>query len=196
MMQPVKRDEVLPLGDYEAIRDRFRNRVIADKKERRLALGEDMSVIFENHDTVLLQIQEMLRTERITREAAVQHEIDTYNELVPGADQLSMTLFIEISDRDRREQTLARCAGMESHVFLEVDGERFAAKAQHREGADASRTTAVQYYLIDLSAEVAQRMRDGKASEVALVVDHPAYQARAVVGASTRRQLEGDLAWS
>ena len=57
-------------------------------------------MVFENHDTVLLQIQEMLRTERITAEAGILHELETYNELVPGPGELSATLFVEIADRD------------------------------------------------------------------------------------------------
>jgi hypothetical protein len=195
-MKPVERNEILPLGDYEAIRDRFRARVIADKEHRRVHVGDDVSVIFENHDTVLLQIQEMLRTERITKEAAIAHELETYNELVPGDDQLSMTLFIEIPDTARRDAMLTALAGMEDKVALEIDGERFAAKAGPREGADPKRTTAVQYYLIDLSEAGAAKLRDGKASQVALVIDHPAYQARADLSAEAVSQLAGDLSWS
>jgi hypothetical protein len=193
-MKPVERSEILSLGDYEDVRDRFRARVIAEKKHRRVPVGEDITVIFENHDTVLLQIQEMLRTENITREAAVAHELETYNELVPGDDQLSMTLFIEIPDKDRRDEMLTDLAGMEEKVALEIDGEPQPAKAGPREGADPSRTTAVQYYLIDLSTEAAAKLRDGKASEVAIVVSHPAYEARADLGPETVSQLAGDLA--
>ena len=82
-MRKVERGELLGLAEYEQIRPQFRSRIIAEKTERRLVAGE-VSVTFENHDTVLFQIQEMLRTERITKEAAIDHEIETYNELVPG----------------------------------------------------------------------------------------------------------------
>ena len=122
-MKKVERNELLPLGDYEAVRGPFRNRVIAEKKRRRVKLGEHMSVVFENHDTVLLQIQEMLRTERISKEAAIAHELNTYNELVPDDDELSMTLFIEIVDKAERERMLKALAGMETQVFIEADGE-------------------------------------------------------------------------
>jgi Protein of unknown function (DUF3501) len=194
-MNPVERSEVLPLGDYEAIRGPFRARIIADKQYRRVAVGDDISVVFENRDTVLLQIQEMLRTERITKDAAIQHEIDTYNELVPGDDQLSMTLFIEINDKERRDKTLQDCAGIEKHVYLEVDGERFAAQAGEREGATDDRTTAVQYYLVTVGAEAAKRLKSGDVESVALATDHPNYTARAVLSPDTVRQLAGDLAW-
>lgn len=194
-MKPVERSEILPLGDYETIRDRFRARIIGEKKHRRVPLGDDVTVVFENHDTVLLQVQEMLRTERITKEAAIAHEIETYNALVPGDDQLSMTLFIEINDKERREKALTDRAGMEAHVGIEIDGERFMAVAGAREGADPSRTTAVQYYLVDLSKEKAAALRDGKTDEVALFIDHPACRVRSTLPEATVRQLAGDLSW-
>src|SRR5579872_7468158 len=89
VMKRIDPGEILGLAPYEQVRDKFRARVIAEKKARRVQLGPVVSLLFENHDTVLLQIQEMLRTERITRPAAIQHEIDTYNELVPGPNELS-----------------------------------------------------------------------------------------------------------
>ncbi|HHH27838.1 MAG TPA: DUF3501 family protein [Polyangiaceae bacterium] len=194
-MKPVERSEILPLGDYEAIRDRFRSRIIGEKKHRRVPVGDDITVVFENHDTVLLQIQEMLRTERITKESAIAHEIETYNSLVPGHHQLSMTLFIEINDKEQREKALTERAGMEKHVGLEIDGERFAAVASAREGADPSRTTAVQYYLIDLSPDKAKALVNGKVGEVAIVIDHPACNRRSVLSDQTVSQLAGDLSW-
>jgi hypothetical protein len=192
-MKPVDRSEILPLGAYEQIRDRFRNRVIAEKRARRVSIGEHMSAVYENRDTVLLQIQEMLRTERITKASAVDHEIATYNELVPGDDELSMTLFIEINDKQERERLLVALAGMEEHVLLEIDGERFAAKAGHKDGAQEGRTTAVQYYKIPLSPDAAAKLRDRVATDVALVVDHDAYPARARLGDAALREVAGDL---
>lgn len=194
MMSPIERSEILPLGEYEAIRERFRARVIEEKRQRRAKLGEHMSVIFENRDTVLLQIQEMLRTERITREDGILHEITTYNELVPGADELSMTLFIEVADKAQRDPLLEACVGMEERVFFEIEGERVAAIAAEKAGAKATRTTAVQYYKIPLGP-LAAKLTSG-AQSVAVVLDHPAYRARAELGAEMRAELTRDLTWS
>jgi hypothetical protein len=195
-MKPVERSEILPLDEYERIRPHFRTRIIQEKSRRRAALGDIMSVMFENHDTVLLQIQEMLRTERITREQGIAHELDTYNELVPADDQLSMTLFIEILEREERERMLVALCGMEEHVHVEIDGERFPAGGAAREGAESERTTAVQYYKIHLGNEAAHRLRSGEAKTVVVVIDHPAYRARAELGPEVRAELAGDLAWS
>ncbi len=193
-MKQIQRTEVLPLAEYEALRPRFRARVIEEKKQRRFKVGPHMSVIFENRDTVLLQIQEMLRAERITKESGIAHEIETYNELLPGDGELSMTLFIEVNDKPERDALLAACAGMENHVFLDIAGERVKAVAADRDGAMVGRTTAVQYYKIPLGA--AAGAIEAGASEVAVVVEHAGYQARVELGAESIAQLSGDLSWS
>src|SRR5687767_2837834 len=172
-MKHVERSEILSLGDYEQVRPQFRARVMGEKKRRRASLGDHMSVVFENRDTVLLQVQEMLRTERITGAEAIAHELETYNELVPGENELSMTLFIEIADRDTREKMLTDGAGMEEHVALEVDGERCTAKPLARDGATPDRTTAVQYYRVAIPSELADRWRKGEVKKLAVRVDHP-----------------------
>lgn len=195
-MKVVQRSELLSLDQYELIRPHFRARVIEEKNRRRARLGDDMSIVFENHDTVLLQIQEMLRTEHITKEQGVIHELVTYNELVPSDDELSMTLFIEIDDRAERDRKLALLAGVEKNVRLEIDGEAFPATAAHRDGQVPERATAVQYYKITLSKAAADKLRKGGVERVAVVVDHPAYRARAELGGEVLRELAGDLTWS
>jgi uncharacterized protein DUF3501 len=195
-MKHVERSEILPLGEYEQIRSQFRARVMDEKKRRRASIGDKMSLVFENRDTVLLQVQEMLRTERITGADAIGHELETYNELVPGDDELSMTLFIEVPDRDTREKLLRECAGMEDQVALEVDGTRCPAAALARDGATADRTTAVQYYKIALPHDLAERWRRKEVRAVAVVVDHPAYRHRVELGPEAVAALGGDLSWS
>src|SRR3954471_19964675 len=103
-MRKVTRDEILPFNAYESIRDTFRGRMIQHKKTRRVILGPEMSLLFEDHDTVLLQVQEMLRAERISDPTAVRFELETYNELVPADGALLATLMIELNDRDERER--------------------------------------------------------------------------------------------
>jgi hypothetical protein len=189
-MQAIERSEILPLGEYERIRERFRARVIEDKRRRRVAVGEHISVVFENRDTVMMQIQEMLRTERITSEPGILHEIETYNELLPGDNQLSVTLFVEIPDKETRERMLRELAGLEDSVALEVAG-TLARASGKRQGAEPDRTTAVHYLKIDLPEAAVDQMKAG--AEVALLVDHPRYSARAVLPPETRASLAADL---
>jgi len=194
-MKPIDRSEVLGLADYEVIRERFRGRVIAEKKLRRVSLGPKASALFENRDTVLLQIQEMLRTERITRPAAIQHEIDTYNEHVPGDDELSCTIMIEIEDHDEREAFLRAAVGFERHVWLVAGGQRVAAHGAARGDESSERTTAVHYLKLRLPGDASAALRGPAPPAIAfaLEVDHPNYTARAVLGPATLASLAEDL---
>jgi Protein of unknown function (DUF3501) len=198
-MEPIDRDEILGLADYEIVRERFRARVIAEKRCRRIMLGPNASAVFENRDTVLLQIQEMLRTERITRLAAVAHEIDTYNELVPRDDELSCTLMIEIADKTERDGFLRAAKGLEKHVWFVAAGQRLAARSTERwADGPGDRTTAVHYLKFFLPKGVADALRrgvrsDGKDESFAVEIDHPAYQSRTAIGPETVVALAEDL---
>ena len=194
-MKPIDRSEILGLGEYEAIRDRFRTRVIAEKKTRRVKLGPNATCVFENRDTVLLQIQEMLRTERITRGPAVDHEIATYNELLPGDRELSATIMIEMDDKTEREAFLDAARGMEKSFALLVGGER-AAATWDPSRVDPSHLSAVLYFKFPLSERAAASLCSSPVdgARVELVVDHPAYRARATLPPETVRSVAEDLA--
>src|SRR5688572_26206396 len=162
-MKPIDRGEVLGLAEYEGIRDRFRARVIEEKKTRRVKLGEHASCIFENRDTVLLQIQEMLRTERITRETSIAHEIETYNELIPGPHELSATILIEIEDKDLREQFLVDAKGLERNfalVFHLTTGDVHCPGKNDPSREHPQRTTAVHYVKFDLAEKAERALSD------------------------------------
>jgi uncharacterized protein DUF3501 len=196
-MKPIDKAEVLGLADYETIRDRFRTRVIEEKKLRRVQVGSHVSVLFENRDTILLQIQEMLRTERITRPSAVRHEIDTYNENLPGDDELSCTAMIEIVEPAQRDAFLRAAVGFERHVALVALGERVPALAIARSGQDLDRTTAVHYLKFPLPRSIAAALRGATAAsaapQVMLRIDHPVYTVEAALPTETVVVLGEDL---
>jgi hypothetical protein len=193
-MQLVQRSEVMGLADYETIREPFRARIIAEKRTRRISVGDRVTVLFENHDTVLLQIQEMLRTERISREGAIGHEIQTYNQLVPGKDELSVTLMIEINDPAERDRFLAAARGFEKHVAVVVDGERVNATWDPQIEGEES-TPAVQYMKFPIGPKAATHLRTaGKDARVEILIDHAAYSARVPVPPTALASLAEDLA--
>lgn len=192
-MKRVERSELLPIGEYELIRPHFRARIIEEKRLRRVILSELLTVLFENRDSVLLQIQEMLRTERITAEPAVLHELETYNELVPGPDELSVTLFVAVPPvPGERDRTLIDLAGLEDHFTIEVDGRAFHAKGKRPE-AVPERTTAVHYLKFALDPAAAGKLR-AKTARAVLVVKHPRHEARAELSPATLAKLAEDLA--
>ena len=192
-MRTIERNEILPLGEYELIRPHFRARIIEEKRARRVRLGDQLAVTFENRDTVLLQIQEMLRTERITAEPAIAHEITTYNDLVPGPDQVSLILWVEIADKALRDQRLVDLAGLEDTVKIEVDGRSFDVKGPRPDGFMEGRTTAVHYLKAQLSPGAAAALKSGKAT-VTMVVEHAASPLRVELDRGTVARLAEDLA--
>lgn len=191
-MKPVHRSELLDLGAYETVRDRFRQRVFALKRRRRLEFGKNMSLVFENHDTVLMQIQEMLRTERISDERAIAHELSTYNELIPGPHQLSATLFIEYEEPELRRDMLARFATLRQHMHLWVAERRCDARFGTHFGEEMDRLPAVNYLTFDLGPEAAAALSD-PARSAALESSHPDYRLRLELPADLRAELVHDL---
>jgi len=190
-MRRVQRNEIMDLAAYEQIRERFRARIIAEKKNRRFDVGDEMSVMFENHDTVLFQVQEMLRTERITSPPGIAHEIETYNDLIADADELSATLFVEIPDKETRDRRLVELVGLEDAVGLDVGGTVIPATYDQRSKLP-DRTLAVHYLKFPLGVGSAARWQ-GARDQVAFVVNHPRLSLRVPLPDAVFAALAEDL---
>jgi hypothetical protein len=195
-MKKIQSTDLKNLHDYELIRDDWRKDLIAVKARRRVLLGPTMSVVFENRLTVLNQIQEMCRAERIVKPDAVQAEIDVYNELLPAPGEVAATLFVEIPKIEDVQPGLDRLIGMDDgkSLWLEIGGDRAYARFLEGQGRQ-DRIAAVQYVRFPVGG--GEGMRDAlliPSVPVAVVIDHPNYGARAEVSAETRRELANDLA--
>jgi hypothetical protein len=190
-MKPVDRSELLDLGAYEQVREHFRRRIITAKRPRYVPIGPNMTALFENRDTVLFQIQEMLRTERITAEKAILHELETYNELLPGEHELSATIFIEYPDRDERDRMLVALAGIDDKFYLNAGGERCSVTPDPR-STEPGRTLAVHYVKFPLGPAAERAVREAR-GPVVLGVAHPGYSAETELSAETLANLAGDF---
>jgi len=191
-MKKVDRSELLALGEYERIRPNFRGRMIEAKQRRRVILGDHMSMVFENHDSVLLQVQEMLRTERITDERAIEHELSTYNELIPEPGSASGTLFIEYDDKDERARMLMRFASLREAVKLHVGQHATTACFSTHFGEEMDRLPAVNYLTFNVGAEHAPRLLDASVP-AAIEITHPDYRVRVELSRALREELAHDL---
>ncbi|MDP2727541.1 MAG: DUF3501 family protein [Dehalococcoidia bacterium] len=190
-MRKLELSDLWPLPEYEKVREDFRRRMIELKKRRRVQVGPLLSFIFENRDTVLFQVQEMLRAEDITEPERAQEELDIYNTLLPEEGELSATLFIEVTDPDRLPDEMARLRGLDETVFLEIAGDHV--PAVFEEGrATAEALSTVQYVRFRLSPAQAQTFRAEKGS-VVLAVYHPNYRDRSIFPPETRQALGEDL---
>ena len=190
----ITRDDVLNFFEYEKVRDERRRQVMALKRARRVALGRHLSFLFENRDTVLFQIQEMCRAERITDDARIQDEIDVYSALLPRPGELSATMMIEIVDKDRIKPILDRFQGidLDRHVWVQV-GKEFAVPAEFEAGhsdQERGKLSAVHFVRFAFPELAARALRD---APVFLVVDHPAERARVELSAETKAALVEDL---
>jgi Protein of unknown function (DUF3501) len=190
-MKPLTPADVLDVLAYEKTRETALARIIALKRPRRIPVGPELTFIFENRDTVWFQVQEMIRTERIVQDQAIQHELDVYNALLPDADGLSATLMIDIPERDRIRATLDRLIGIDEHVFLDV-GERSVRARFDPKQFEQDRISAVQYVRFALGPELAARFRDPKIP-VALRVEHPSYRHHTPIEGESRASLSADL---
>ena len=192
--EKIERKDVLNFFEYEKVRADMRARVIALKRARRVPVGRYLSFVFENRDTVLFQIQEMCRAERITDDARIQDEIDVYNALLPRPHELSATLFIEITDRDQIQPVLDRFMGIDlgPTVWIQV-GKEFAVPGEFEAGhsdEEKGKLAAVHFVRFAFPPEAVRAFTD---SPVFLVVDHPAERARVELSAGTKAQLFLDL---
>jgi RimJ/RimL family protein N-acetyltransferase len=185
-MKPVALDELVDRETYERLRPEYRERVIALKQRRRVAVGDRVSIVFENRETLRFQVLEMARVERIDDSSALQHELDVYNELVPGDGELSATLFVEIPDLARIRAELDRLVGIDEHVLLEVGDAAVRASFDPRQ-REEDRISAVQYIRFRVDPEAFAR------GPVRLRIDHPNYAHVTELSPETRASLLADL---
>jgi uncharacterized protein DUF3501 len=195
-MRKVERSEIKDLVAYEKAREAMRARVIEVKKHRRVAVGPNLTLLFENRDTVLFQIQEMVRTERIVDDAKIQEEVDVYNALVPDRGELSATLFIEIPELvrmtpERVRETVNRFQGLDrDSLWLVVDGRRIPARFESGHSKE-EKMAAVHY--VRFALPEAAHAGLAAAADVRVVVEHPHCRADAHLTAETRRALRDDM---
>lgn len=191
-MDKIALADIKPLGEYEAVRDAVRAGIIDLKRRRRVPLGDKISLLFENRDTVLFQIQEMVRAERITSTQAIQDEIDVYGESLPGANELSATMLIEITEQEKIRPELDRLIGVNERVSLRIGVRHHIAGVFEPGWSREDRISAVQYVKFPLSPEQAAAFQSGH-DAVLLEVDHPNYQASTQIEEPVREALSRDL---
>lgn len=182
-MGAVTRSEILDYVTYSEGREAFRQEVMEAKRPRRVHVGPHLTFLFENPLTVRYQIQEMLRAEQIVKEAEIQHEIDTYNELLGGAGELGASLLIEIDDPDERAGKLAEWRDLMERVYARLEDGRRVPVSYDRRQVGETRLSSVQYV----------KFATGGGVPLAIGVDHPAYRAEAILTDEQRAALAADL---
>ena len=193
-MKKVELAEILNIAEYEKARQDFRNRIIELKKKRRIAVGPNVTFVFENHATVLSQVQEMMLAERLVHDDAIQHEIDTYNQLLPEPNELAATMFIELPDQNSIREEITKFHGVNNGeaVFLESGDEKLPGDFAAGQ-SDNRRISAVQYVRFRFNEQQREAFISS-AKEARLVIQHPNYQHSAVIEKEIREELSQDFA--
>ena len=191
-MRKLTLGDIVDLRAYERERDDFRARVIALKKPRRIPLGNLITIVFENTETMRFQIQEMARAEKMLRDEQIEHEVATYNELIPEPGELSASLFIEITDPDALREWLPKLPGIQRHVAFDVDGSEVQGVEpdEERLTREDEITSTVHYLKFALTPAEQAAFAGGP---VRIIVDHPAYQAATVLSDEQRAALAADF---
>jgi hypothetical protein len=189
-MKKILPEEVLDLVAYEKARPELQKKAMAAKAVRRVAVGPLITCFFENRTTMQYQLQEMLRVERVVRDEAIADELAVWNGLIPGSNELSMTLMVEIVDMSTAKEKLHELKDLEPTVALWIGDRRIGARFEEGQ-RDENRISAVQYIRFALSAFDAAALRGS--SEVRLVIDHPAYRHEARLPAEAVAALREDL---
>ena len=193
-MPKITPESLLTLEAYARERARFRARVIEHKKLRSIAMGEHVTLQFEDELTVRYQIQEMLRIERIFEQDGIQEELDVYSPLVPDGRNFKATMMLEFPDPEERKRWLARLMNIEDRVWMQVDGHEksWAVADEDLDRETDDKTSSVHFLRFELDEQAAEALKRGAALQVG--VDHSMYQAAVDVPQAVRDALLKDLA--
>ncbi len=192
-MRKVERKDILNLYEYEKVRPEKIKEITQLKKRRRVHVGDKVTFVFENFDTVWFQIQEMIRAERMVKEEDIQFEIDTYNELIPEKNQLSATMFIEIPDQKERRETLPKLVGIHDTVYMHI-GNKYTVKAEADEKSqmdyEEGKASVVHFLKWTLTPEQVETF---KREPVRIEINHENYKAMAEIPPEVKEELIKDL---
>ena len=175
-MQKLSREDLFSLEKYAEARSAFREKVLEHKKNRRLALGTNAALYFEDRLTMQYQVQEMLRIEKIFEADGIEEELGAYNPLIPDGSNWKATFMVEFPDVEERQQMLTRLVGIENRVFVQVAGfdRVYAIADEDLERADEDKTSAVHFMRFELPAGQVTALKSG--AVLAAGIDHDNYR--------------------
>ncbi len=190
----ITRDDLMSLEQYAEKRDEFRAQVLAHKKHRQVALGPNATLYFEDRLTLLYQIQEMLRIEKVFEADGINEELEAYNPLIPTGRNFKATFMIEYPDPVVRAAQLEKLVGIEDLVWMQIGGHDkvWAIADEDLERATAEKTSAVHFMRFEVTDEMVDALKSG--ADWNMGVQHPVYTYEMVVDGETRSSLIQDLA--
>ncbi len=189
----ITRDSLMTLEAYSKWRKEHKPEVIAHRKLRSVALGDHVTLQFEDETTIRYQVQEMLRIEKLFEEDAIQQEIDAYAPLVPDGSNWKATMMIEYPDMNERQRELARLIGIEDRMFVEIEGQPrvYAIADEDLDRENDEKTSAVHFVRFEFTPAMVAALKAGAGAK--LGCDHRNYPAHTTIAPETLAALAGDL---
>jgi hypothetical protein len=191
MIKTVTRQDIPSLSTYRQGREEYLQKMIAYKNERRFKLAEHISILFENKNTVLFQILELINSEDLEDPSEIEEYIDIYSGMLPNENELSATLFIELDDQIKLTDLLVKLKGIEHHLSLNIGSETVQAVFEE-EHDDREFTTSVHYLKFPLT-ETAKTLLLNEEVSVMLELNHPNLTAKVALPSNSVRNLQKDL---
>ena len=194
-MKKLTHEDLMGLEVYARSRQAFREKVMAHKKDRRVAIGDHAALYFEDALTMQYQVQEMLRIEKIFEPEGIQDELDVYNALIPDGSNWKATFMIEYHDVEERKQALAKMRGIDKKIWVRVgDNDPVNPIAnEDLERKTEDKTSAVHFMRFELTPEMVKQAKAG--AKIAMGIDHSAYQHSVdPIPENIRQSLVNDLA--
>ena len=192
-MEKLKPVDLLSLEQYHKQRGELRARVLAHKRLRQVAVGQNLTLYFEDRLTMQYQVQEMLRVERIFESDAIAEELASYNPLIPDGTNLKATMMLEYPDVAERRAALEKLAGIEHGIYVEVGklGRVLAHADEDLPRSNEAKTAAVHFLRFELAAAMRAQLKTG--AQLKIGAEHPAYAHEVAAPAEVARTLAADL---
>jgi len=175
-MNKLAREDLISLEKYAEMRSDFRDKVMEHKKNRRLAIGPNATLYFEDRLTIQYQVQEMLRVEKIFEAEGIKEELEAYNPLIPDGKNWKATFMLEFGDVAERRKRLAELVGVEANVWMQVKGfDRISPiYNEDLERSTEEKTSSVHFMRFELTDEMIKALKNG--ATLSAGIDHPKYQ--------------------
>lgn len=172
----ISRQDLLSLEKYSAERSQFRERIMAHKSQRRLSIGPNATLYFEDMLTIKYQVQEMLRIEKIFEPEEIQQELDSYNPLIPDGTNLKATFMLEYPDVEERQIALRKLIGIERKIWLDVSGHNkiYSIANEDISRESSEKTSAVHFLRFELTPEEISKFTSS--DKVRFGINHPEYE--------------------
>ncbi len=192
-MDKLTRADLMSLEQYSVERKAFREKVIAHKAARKVHIGPNATLYFEDRLTMQYQIQEMLRIEKIFEAAGIEEELEAYNPLIPDGSNWKATFMVEFPDENERKQWLAQLIGIERKTWVQVDGfdKVYPIANEDLERETEEKTSSVHFLRFELTPDMVVAARDQVA--IRMGIEHPNYAYEVALSDATRVSLVADL---